>query len=64
MLNQILIYSAARSLFFDQLAVGTCYKSVFYSFKRKYMGLVARCLLQIAITYVFSNTWKKMSPFD
>ena len=28
---------------FDQLAVGTCYKSVCYSFARKYMGLVARC---------------------
>ena len=27
---------------FDQLAVGTCYKSVCYLFARKYMGLVAR----------------------
>ena len=47
----------------DQLAVGTCYKSVCYSFPRKYTGLVARCGLQIAITYVFSYTWKNMSPF-
>ena len=55
---EILLYNIIMQNTLDQLAVGTCYKSVCYSFARKYMGLVARCRLQIAITYA----WKKMSP--
>ena len=59
---EILLYNIIMQNTLDQLAVGTCYKSVCYSFARKYMGFLARCLLQIAITYVFSYAWKKMGP--
>ena len=40
---EILLYNMVMQNTLDQLAVGTCYKSVCYSFARKYMGLVARC---------------------
>ena len=40
---EILLYNIIMQNTLDQLAVGTCYKSVCYSFARKYMGLVARC---------------------
>ena len=39
---EILLYNIIMQNTLDQLAVGTCYKSVCYSFARKYMGLVAR----------------------
>ena len=40
---EILLYNIIMQNTLDQLAVGTCYKSVCYSFARKYMGLVTRC---------------------
>ena len=40
---EILLYNMIMQNTLDQLAVGTCYKSVCYSFARKCMGLVARC---------------------
>ena len=44
---EVLLYNIIMKNTLDQLAVGTCYKmlykSVCYSFARKYMGLVARC---------------------
>ena len=40
---EILLYNIIMQNTLDQLAVGTRYKSLRYSFARKCMGLVARC---------------------
>ena len=40
---EILLYNIIMQNTLNQLAVGTCYKSVCYSFAKKYMGLVAIC---------------------
>ena len=44
---EILLNNIIMQNTLDQLAVGTCYKSVCYSFAREYMGLDVDCRMPL-----------------